>query len=46
MLISLGRKELDGLAAGGEEIEVCCHFCDKKYTFSPAEIIKMMEDAT
>lgn len=46
MLISLGRKELDGLAAGGEEIEVCCHFCDKKYTFSPAEIVKMMEDAT
>ena len=32
-LISLGKKELDGLAQD-EKTEIECHFCNKKYVFS------------
>ncbi|MCL2696590.1 MAG: Hsp33 family molecular chaperone HslO [Oscillospiraceae bacterium] len=38
MLVSLGKDELQSLAESGESIEVCCHFCDKKYHFKPGEI--------
>ena len=38
LLVSLGREELKSLAESGEKIEVCCHFCDKKYYFIPNEI--------
>ena len=38
MLVSLGREELQKLAESGENIEVCCHFCDRKYYFEPDEI--------
>ena len=38
LLVSLGREELQKLAETGEKIEVCCHFCDKKYHFEPNEI--------
>ena len=37
-LISLGREELTKMAAEGEKIEICCHFCDKKYYFTSEEI--------
>lgn len=37
-LISIGREELDRLASEQEETEVCCHFCNKKYVFSSAEL--------
>lgn len=36
-LISLGREELLEMAKD-EFTEVSCHFCDKKYCFSPKEI--------
>jgi len=39
LLVSLGREELQRLAEAGEEIEVCCHFCDQKYYFEPDEIL-------
>ena len=42
ILISIGNEELQRLADGGETIEVCCHFCDRKYEFTPAEILGMM----
>jgi molecular chaperone Hsp33 len=38
LLVSLGREELLSLAEKNEKIEVCCHFCDKKYHFEPNEI--------
>jgi len=38
LLVSLGREELQKLREAGEQIEVCCHFCDKKYYFEPDEI--------
>lgn len=37
-LISIGRDEIREMIADGKEIEVCCHFCDKKYTFSIEEL--------
>lgn len=40
-LISLGKEELDKMAAEEEQIEVCCHFCDKKYNFTKEEIIQL-----
>jgi molecular chaperone Hsp33 len=39
LLVSLGREELQKLADAGEKIEVCCHFCDRKYYFLPDEIL-------
>ncbi len=36
-LISLGRQELEELAQEGTA-ELCCHFCEKKYRFTPQEI--------
>jgi molecular chaperone Hsp33 len=44
VLISIGKNELQKLADGGEDIEVCCHFCDKKYIFTPAEILGLIQD--
>ncbi len=37
-LISLGREELTKMYEEEDSIEVCCHFCDKKYNFSKEEI--------
>ena len=42
-LISLGREELTKMAEEEESIEVCCHFCDKKYNFSRDEIRSLMK---
>lgn len=38
-LISLGKEELEKMAQEEEKIEVCCHFCDKKYNFTRDEIV-------
>ena len=43
ILVSIGKQELQGLAESGEDIEVCCHFCDRKYVFTPQEIMDLME---
>mgnify|MGYP000957233804 CR=1 FL=1 len=40
-LISLGREELTAMAEEEEKIEVCCHFCNKKYAFTNEEILKL-----
>lgn len=44
ILISLGKEELQKLADEGEATEVCCHFCNKKYEFSTAEIVKLLKE--
>ena len=44
--MSLGKKELRKLVDEQENVEVCCHFCDKKYTFETSEVEKLMESAT
>ncbi len=40
-LISLGREELTKMAEEEEQIEICCHFCDKKYYFTSEEITNL-----
>ncbi len=37
-LLSLGRQELTEMAKD-EQTEVCCHFCGKKYHFTPEEML-------
>lgn len=45
-VISIGREELEKMAAEQESAEVCCHFCDRKYVFTSAEIREMIKRAT
>lgn len=42
-LISLGKDELIQMAQEEDKIEVCCHFCDKKYKFSKTEILELIK---
>ena len=44
-LISLGHKELKKMAREGQPIEVCCHFCNKKYVFTPEELRELEQRA-
>ncbi len=44
ILTSIARHDLQELAENGENIEVCCHFCDKKYEFTPQEILGLIAD--
>lgn len=37
-LISIGKKELQGMIEEAEDIEVNCHFCNKNYIFSVEEL--------
>ena len=42
-LVSLGKKELKEMAETQDVVEVCCHFCNKKYRFEKDEIEKLMQ---
>ncbi len=44
-LISLGKEELDKMIADGENIEVNCHFCNKKYCFDTQALSQIREKA-
>lgn len=44
ILASLGRKDLQELEHDGKTVEVCCHFCNKKYEFSTDEISKLLKE--
>ena len=37
-LLSMGRAELHSMAEEMDKAEIECHFCDKKYTFTKAEL--------
>lgn len=43
-LLTLGKEELLDMA-NDPQTEVSCHFCDKKYVFTPSEIKKMADKA-
>lgn len=43
VLLSLGEKELQELVDEGSEVELHCHFCNKKYTFSVKEIEALVQ---
>lgn len=40
-LKSLGKDELKQMAEEQETVQVECHFCDKRYSFSQTEILKL-----
>lgn len=44
VLASLGKKELARLAEEQEITEVCCHFCNKKYTFTSGDMLKLLKN--
>ncbi|MBE6862043.1 MAG: Hsp33 family molecular chaperone HslO [Ruminococcus sp.] len=46
ILISIGKNELDEIAAEGKDTSVCCHFCGKEYNFSPDDIRVLSESAS
>lgn len=46
VLISIGKKELEAIAREGKNTEVCCHFCGKKYVFTPEEVSVLAKNAT
>lgn len=45
ILLSLGKTELEKIVAekDKEDVEICCHFCNKKYLFTSGEIKKLLE---
>jgi molecular chaperone Hsp33 len=45
VLASIGNDELKSLADEENEIKVCCHFCGKEYTFTPAKALKLRENS-
>lgn len=42
VLISLGRKELQGLIDEKKDVELNCHFCNSNYTFRVEEMKKIL----
>lgn len=42
-LISLGKQELDKMAAEEPQIEMNCHFCGKKETFTPEQLRQFIQ---
>lgn len=44
VLKALGNQELTQLIAEGEPVEVNCHFCGKKYTFTPEELQQLRDE--
>ena len=44
-LVSIGRRDLGEMVRDGKSIEVGCHFCSKKYTFTLEEIREIYEKA-
>lgn len=45
-LISTGLQNLTEMAESDEDTQVECHFCDKKYSFSPKYIRNLIKTAT
>ena len=44
-LISIGKAELQSMIDDGEEIEINCHFCNTKYTFTVEELKALRKKA-
>jgi len=44
-IISIGKKEIEEMIGEGKPIEVSCHFCNKKYTFTVEELKEMLGKA-
>lgn len=44
-IISIGKKDIQEMIDDGKEIEVNCHFCNTKYTFSVEELKDILNKA-
>ena len=44
-VMSIGRKDIEEMIKEGEPIQVECHFCNQKYTFTPDELKKGLADS-
>ena len=44
-LISMGKKELQGIIDDGKDIEVKCHFCNTSYNYTVDEVSELLEFA-
>lgn len=42
-VVSIGRKDIEEMIAENKPIEVCCHFCNKKYEFSVEDLKEMLQ---
>ena len=45
VLLSLGAKDLSALIEEGKPVELCCHFCNQAYSFTPKEIENLLIQA-
>lgn len=45
MLRGIAKEELESMAAEMPQIEVCCHFCNQKYRFTPEEILALRSES-
>lgn len=41
-IISIGRKEIRGMIEEQKPISVNCHFCNREYSFSPAQLKELL----
>lgn len=44
-MISLGKQQLSEIIEDTGEAEICCHFCDRKYTFDTDKLRELMNSA-
>lgn len=42
-LMLIGKKEIDEMITEGKEVELCCQFCNKKYSFTVDELKDIKE---
>ncbi len=45
VLISVGKKELQGMIDEGEPVELKCHFCNTAYTYTAQELRTLLKKA-
>ena len=46
VVTSIGKEELTSLLAEGKDVSVSCQFCDTVYTFTPDELLQLMNEDT
>jgi molecular chaperone Hsp33 len=44
-LMLIGKKDIQEMIDDGKDIEICCHFCGKAYTFSVDELKSIQQKA-
>ncbi len=44
-LLSIGKKDLEEMIEENKDVEMECHFCGRKYTFTPDELKELVKEA-